>query len=100
MPNVLLDTKLTKDNQSFELFVEYDPEANEVTRISSIWLLTHGKRWPVDELMIAFFEDAVNKIIDETDWRKIYCESIEYDGIKLTGMQKALQQVLAPFITH
>lgn len=100
MANVILDKTLSKGNQSFELRVWYNPQTNEVTEIKSIWLLTHGKRLPVSDLIMAFFEDAINKIIDETDWRKVYRDNRAYDGIDISDLNANIQLSLASFITH
>lgn len=80
--SVLLRKELKHNNQALELVVKYNVSANEVEEVKSIWLITHGKQLPVGNLMMQFFEPAINKIIDETDWRDIYRQMGERDDVE------------------
>ena len=79
MANVTLDTTLTKDGQSFQLFVEYDPNTNTVPCIKKIHLLIKYLEIDAGDILMELFEDKINKIIDETDWREIYRSQINTD---------------------
>lgn len=92
--SVILSKSLTHQNQSFELVVNYDPKTNTVGDIKSIWLITHGKQIPIGNLMMQFFEPAVNKIIDETDWREVYRAMGEDEG----EVHPTIMKSIAPFI--
>ena len=91
---MILSKSLIKDNQSFELRVRYNPDTNEVTEIKSIWLITHGKTWPVSDLMMSFFEKTINEIIDKINWKEIYRNTMEYDGLSLSNSENHMQKAL------
>lgn len=78
---ILLTKELKLENQAIELVVKYDVKTNTVDEVKSIWLITFGKQIPVGNLMMKFFEPAINKIIDETDWREIYRGTKERDDV-------------------
>lgn len=73
--SVILSKSFVKGLQAFELFVKYDPKTNEVTEVKSIFLKSHGMQLPVGNLLMAFLEDGINQLIDETDWREVYREN-------------------------
>jgi hypothetical protein len=83
---IILSKYLTHEKQSLHLFVTYDVGTNTVDEIKSIFLLTYGKSIPVGDLLMKFFEKAINQIIDETDWREIYRQMGEYPGDTLEVM--------------
>ena len=73
--SVILSKSFVKGLQALELFVKYDPKTNEVTEVKSIFLKSHGITLPAGNLLMAFLEDGINKLIDDTDWRDIYQQS-------------------------
>lgn len=95
--SLILSKSLTYGSQSFEIMVNYNVETNTVEDIKSIWLITHGKQWPVGNLMMKFFEPAINKIIDETDWQEVYREMREGDQ-EVSDVHPTIMQSLSPFV--
>lgn len=91
--SVILSKSLTHENQSLELMVKYDPATNTVDEVKSIWLIYHGKQIPVGNLMMKFFEPAVNKIIDETDWREVYRAMGEDEGDRDKGVHPVFAEI-------
>lgn len=79
---ILLRKELKYENQALELVVKYDVDTNTVDEVKSIWLIAFGKQIPVGNLMMKFFEPAINKIIDETDWREVYRQMGERDDVE------------------
>jgi hypothetical protein len=68
----VLSKVLEVDDQALVIWVAYDVKTNVVTSIKSIQLINNGHMLPVGNLLMKFFEPAINKIIDETDWREMY----------------------------
>lgn len=95
---VILSKYLTHEKQALHLFVKYDVGTNTVEEIKSIFLLTYGKSIPVGDLLMAFFEPGINKIIDETDWREVYRSMWDYPGED--NLHPVMAQALAPFTKH
>lgn len=59
--------------------VDYNSEENEVRAIVSVYVLdlTDYRRVDITYIMGEYFEEAINKIIDETDWKELYHETRE-----------------------
>lgn len=104
----ILKTTKHHEGQEIEIFVKYDPKENTVKDIKSINLKTHGRSFPIGNLMMHIdeFEQAINKIIDNTDWREIYRELGDnevdnyLDSVPVkTTMHPVFMQALHPFIS-
>lgn len=69
-----LKTTRHHEGQEIEIFVKYDPKENVVEEIKSVNLRTHGHCYPVGNFFMAIHQlaDAVNAIVDDTDWRAVY----------------------------
>jgi hypothetical protein len=80
----ILKTTKHHEGQEIEIFVSYDPKENTVDSIKSINLKTHGRSFPIGNFMMHIdeFEQAINKIIDNTDWREIYRSMGEGDDVE------------------
>jgi len=68
----ILSKVLDLNAQALVISVNYDPNTNTVGEIKRIDLVTQGQMLPVGNLMMKYFEPAINAIIDETDWREVY----------------------------
>lgn len=98
---IILSTTRHHEGQEIEIFVSYDVATNEVKEIKNIWLKTHGKRWPVGNFFVHIpeLEEAVNKIIDATDWRQEYRDMIEIPERECI-LDPVIQQSLSSFTQH
>lgn len=74
---IILSRILPHDNQEFDIRVKYDPATQTVLEIKGIFVHTHGNWYPIGNLMHKYFREAVEKLIAETDWVKIYNEFME-----------------------
>lgn len=97
--SVLLTKELKHENQAIELVVKYDVKTNTVKEVKSVWLITFGQQIPVGNLMMKFFEPAINKIIDETDWREIHRMVGERDDVEC-NVHPVMMQALKPFLKY
>lgn len=70
----LLRTARHHEGQEIEIFVKYDHRNNEVREIESVNLKTHGHTYPIGNFCFGIHQlgDAINAIVDDTDWREIY----------------------------
>jgi fructose-1,6-bisphosphatase len=68
--SVILSKALEVANQAIVIRVKYDPKTNTVDEIKNIDLVIRGKMFAIGNLMMRFFENDINKIIDNTDWRE------------------------------
>jgi hypothetical protein len=68
--SVILTKVLEVKNQALVIRVKYNPSTNTVDEIKNIDLLIRSKMFSVGNLMMKFFENDINKIIDNTDWRE------------------------------
>jgi hypothetical protein len=99
MKPATLSKKFTNEGQSLEIFVTYDPETNTVTDIQSVWLENaKGLIFEAGDILIHLFDEAINKIIDKTDWRGMYREiEDEVNAFVENSIRPALTQYL---VTH
>lgn len=61
---------------ALELSVRYDHSTNTVSGIDKILFKVNDTTIDAGGILTHFFEDGVNALIDKTDWRYIYRESI------------------------
>jgi hypothetical protein len=74
--STILRTSRHHQGQEIEIFVKYDHRNNEVREIKAVNLKTNGRTYPIGNFMFSIwqFEEAINKIVDNSDWREIYRE--------------------------
>jgi len=68
----ILSKVLDLNDQALVIWVNYDPKTNTVGEIKRIDLVMQGQMLPIGNLMMRYFEPAINAIIDETNWRELY----------------------------
>lgn len=95
---IILSHFFTHENQSLQIFVKYDVSTNTVIEIKNIFLISHGKIMPIGNLLMRFFESAVNKLVDETDWREVYRTNREELGD--SNVHPVMSEALKPFAQH
>ena len=88
MANVTLQKTVTKDDQSFQVVVEYDPLTNTVPRIIDIFLTCKGLLIDAGEILQHLFGSHIDKIIDETDWLELHRGYLEQPELELGNINE------------
>ena len=72
----ILRTTRHHEGQEIEIFVSYDPKENVVREIKIVNLKTHGRTYPIGNFCYGIDElqTAIEKIVDNTNWRELYRE--------------------------
>jgi len=103
----ILRTTRHHEGQEIEIFVKYDQRENVVREIKSINLKTHGHTYPIGKFMFAIyqFEEAINKIVDATDWREIYREMTSDQEVDnyldmVPNLHPVMQRTIKSFAKH
>jgi hypothetical protein len=91
---IILSQKFVHEDQDFEISVKYDKVLKKVLEVKNIVIHTHGNWYPVGNIMTKFFKEAVQKLIDQTDWEAI-CK--EYSEPAPRKIHPICEQALRPF---
>lgn len=102
---MLLTKAFTHNGQILEVSVYYAPLTNAITEIKSIWIHSMGGKLPVTGIMMNLFEPAINKLVDDVDWREIHraaldgdCFDEETNGVNMNNINPTIASALAPHI--
>lgn len=66
-----LSTTITANNTTLEITVEYDHRTNTITEVVGCTIYQNGESIEVGDLMMAHFEECLNKAIEKVDWREV-----------------------------
>jgi hypothetical protein len=65
-----------------ELSVKYEHSSNTVSGIDKVLFISKGLTIDAGDILFNFFEKGLNELIDQTDWRLIFRDSLIEKGIE------------------
>lgn len=99
---MILSKKFPHNGQDLEIFVKYDVDAKKPIEVKHIILHTHGRSYPIGNLLNKYFKDTIWQLVCETNWEAVkkdfeddYFNNIEA-SVKL--LPPAIGSALRPFL--